>query len=134
MGREAGRAGPPALREVPMRGSDRFFVEGFTCLYDGRPLPVANVSVGGLFVATELPLMVGQVVELELALQGREPFRVLARVSWFNDPETPKAPDLPQGFGIQITRIGLADKLAIVDVLKRTPPAALRERRRGQAR
>ena len=113
-----------------MRGSDRFFVDGIQCEYDGRALPVANVSVGGLFVATELPLLVGQVVELQLGLHGREPFRVLARVSWFNDPESPKAPDLPQGFGIQITRIGLADKLAIVDVLKRTPPAAMRERRR----
>ena len=113
-----------------MKSGDRFFIQGITCEYDGKVLPVANVSVGGLFVATELPLLVGQVLELQLALTGRDPFRVLARVSWFNDPESPKAPDLPQGFGIQITRIGLADKLAIVDVLKRTPPAAMRERRR----
>jgi hypothetical protein len=113
-----------------VKSGDRFFIQGITCGYDGRVLPVANVSVGGLFVATELPLLVGQVLELQLELNGRDPFRVLARVSWFNDPESPKAPDLPQGFGIQITRIGLADKLAIVDVLKRTPPAALRERRR----
>ena len=113
-----------------MKSGDRFFVQGVTCEYGGQILPVANVSVGGLFVATDLPLLVGQVLELHLTLEGREPFRVLARVSWFNDPETPKAPDLPQGFGIQITKIGLADKLAIVDVLKRTPPAAMRERRR----
>ena len=113
-----------------MKGSDRFFVDGITCRVDGKELPVANVSVGGLFVATELPLLVGQVLELELGLQGRDPFRVMARVTWFNDHEAPKAPDLPQGFGIQITRIGLADKLAIVDALKRTPPAAMRERRR----
>jgi hypothetical protein len=113
-----------------VKSGDRFFVQGVICEYDGQRLPVANVSVGGLFVATEMQLLVGQVLELQLALQGREPFRVLARVSWFNDPASPKAPDLPQGFGIQITRIGLADKLAIVDVLKRTPPAAMRERRR----
>ena len=113
-----------------MKSGDRFFINGITCEYGGHTLRVANVSVGGLFVATDLPLLVGQVLELHLALDGREPFRVLARVSWFNDPEAPKAPDLPQGFGIQITKIGLADKLAIVDVLKRTPPAAMRERRR----
>jgi hypothetical protein len=113
-----------------VKSGDRFFIQGITCEYDGQVLPVANVSVGGLFVATELPLLVGQVLELHLGLAGRDPFRVLARVSWFNDPDSPKAPDLPQGFGIQITRIGLADKLAIVDVLKRTPPAAMRERRR----
>ena len=57
-------------------------------------------------------------------------FAALARVSWVNEPPTPKAPDLPQGAGIQITRIGMADKLAIVDFLKRTPPDALRDRHR----
>ena len=113
-----------------MRGSDRFFVDGIVCRFDGRDLRVANLSVGGLFVATDMAPPVGQVVELQLVLIGREPFKVLARVSWFNDPESPKAPDLPQGFGIQVTRIGLAEKLAIVDLLKRTPSAALRERRR----
>jgi hypothetical protein len=114
-----------------MNSTDRFFVEGITCRYDGRPLRVANVSVGGVFVATDLSLAVGQVLELEIGLGDRAPFRVLARVSWFNDPRAPKAPDLPQGYGIQITRISLADKLAIVDVLRRTPTAATRERRRN---
>lgn len=113
-----------------MKGSDRFLVGGVNCVLEGRSLPVANLSVGGLFVATDLPLQVGQLIEMEVALQGREPFRVLARVSWYNDPEAPKAPDLPPGFGVQIMRIGLADKLAIVDLLKRTPPAALRDGRR----
>ena len=112
-----------------MKGSDRFFVEGVACRINGLSWPVANVSVGGLFVATDFALMVGQVIELELILQDRPPFRVLAKVTWLNDPAEPKAPDLPRGFGFHITRIGLADKLAIVDLLKRTPPAALRERR-----
>ena len=116
-----------------MKGSDRFFVDGVVCRIHGTALRVANLSVGGMFVATELPLLpliAGQVVELELVLRDRPPFAALARVSWVNEPPNLKAPDLPHGAGIQITRIGMAEKLAIVDFLKRTPPDALRDRHR----
>jgi hypothetical protein len=113
-----------------MKGSDRFFVDGVVCRIHGTALRVANLSVGGMFVATELPLIAGQIVELELVLRDRSPFAALARVSWVNEPPNLKAPDLPHGAGIQITRIGMADKLALVDFLKRTPPDALRDRHR----
>jgi PilZ domain-containing protein len=113
-----------------MKGSDRFFVDGVVCRIHGTALRVANLSVGGMFVATELPLIAGQIVEVELVLKDRPPFAALARVSWVNEPPHLKAPDLPHGAGIQITRIGMADKLALVDFLKRTPPDALRDRHR----
>ena len=113
-----------------MKGSDRFFVDGVICRIHGVALRVANLSVGGMFVATDLSLVVGQIVDVELTLKDRPPFAAVARVSWVNEPPTPKATDLPQGAGIHITRIGMADKLAIVDFLKRTPPAALRDRHR----
>jgi Tfp pilus assembly protein PilZ len=102
-----------------MKGSDRYFVDGVVCRLQGQDLRVANMSVSGLFAATENPLPSGQVVELELQLAERPPFMVLARVTWVNDPAAPRAPHLPQGFGVQITRIALPDKLAIVELLKR---------------
>ena len=112
-----------------MKGTDRFYVDGVICRLNGLSWPVANVSISGLFVATDFPLAVGQVVDFELVLQDRTPFRALAKVTWLNDPAEPKAPDLPRGFGFQIIRIGLAEKLAIVDLLKRASPTALLERR-----
>ena len=102
-----------------MKGTDRYFVDGVTCRLQGQAMPVANMSVSGLFAATDHTLPTGQVVELELQIGERAPFNVLARVTWVNDPAAPRAPQLPQGFGVQITRIALPDKLAIVDLLKR---------------
>jgi PilZ domain-containing protein len=102
-----------------MKGSDRYFVDAVICRLHGRTMPVANMSVSGLFAASDQPLPTGQVVELELQIGDRPPFTVLARVTWVNDPAAPRAPQLPQGFGVQITRIALPDKLAIVELLKR---------------
>jgi hypothetical protein len=93
-------------------------VDGALCRLDGQVLHVLNLSVSGLFVASETPLPAGQVIELELALGGRPPFRVLGKVTWVNDPLSRRAPLLPRGFGVQITRIALPDKLAIVEALK----------------
>lgn len=103
-----------------MKASDRYLVKEIACILDGHELGVANVSVGGLFVATDRPPMKGQVLSLDLALRGRAPFRIVGKVTWINRPERPEAPDLPQGFGIKIVRIEMADKLALVDLLKRS--------------
>ena len=111
-----------------MKASDRFIIEGVTCELDGRQLTVANLSISGLFAITDLALMSGQHVELVLRLPERPPFRVLGQVSWTNDPMSPRAPDLPQGLGIRITRIALPDKVALLDLLKRTSPGAVRSR------
>jgi Tfp pilus assembly protein PilZ len=109
-----------------MKASDRYFVDGITCALNGRAMPVANLSVGGLFAATDDPPIEGQVVSLELRLQARPPFTILGLVTWINRPDAPKAPDLPQGFGIKITRIEFPDKLAILDLLKRSPARTVR--------
>jgi Tfp pilus assembly protein PilZ len=109
-----------------LKSSDRYFVEGVRCSLDGAPLRVANLSVGGLFAATENPPLAGQLVELQLALLDNEPFRITAKVTWVNDPDDPRAPHLPQGFGAKITRISLPDKVAILDLLKRTQQPARR--------
>jgi hypothetical protein len=114
-----------------MKASDRFVIEGVTCELGGRPLKVANLSISGLFAITDLALVSGQHVEMTLHLPDRAPFRVLGLVSWTNDPAAPRAPDLPQGLGIRLTRIDLPDKVALLDLLKRTSPAAVRQRTRG---
>ena len=105
-----------------MKASDRYFVKGVSCSLDGQPLRVGNLSVGGLFAATTHPPVPGQVVWLELTLESRPPFPVVGTVTWINGPQEPKAPDLPQGFGVKITRIAFPHKLAILDLLKRLKP------------
>jgi Tfp pilus assembly protein PilZ len=107
---------------------ERLFVDGVTARLEGDGLRVANLSLGGLFAATDRPPLLGQVVKLELDVDDRGPYEVLGRVTWVNEGHAPKAPDLPKGFGVRITQIGLPAKLAIVNALKRT-----RDRLRGEA-
>lgn len=119
---------------MALKGSDRYELAGAACRIGDEERPVLNLSVSGLFVASDSPLPKGQVVELELALGARPPFRVLGKITWVNDLLTGSAPQLPRGFGVQITRIALEDKLAIVAALKEaraTRGAAPRMPRRG---
>ena len=102
-----------------MKASDRFFVEGVRCRVLGAELPVANLSVGGFYVASEALPILGQIVDLEMALRERASFRMSGRVTWVNEAGEPPATELPRGFGIKIIRIDFQDKLAIVDFLKR---------------
>jgi PilZ domain len=111
-----------------MKATDRFNIDGVVCELGGRPLKVANLSISGLFAITDLALTVGQHVEMILHLPDRAPFRLTGLVSWTNDPASPRAPDLPQGLGIRITRIALPDKVTLLDLLKRTSPGAVRQR------
>lgn len=108
-----------------MKPSERFFVDGVQCRLDGDGLAVANLSVGGFFAATKRPPLLGQVVKLELLLGESETYEVMGTVSWLNDGSSRRAPHLPHGFGVRITRIGLPAKLAILNVLKRAERARL---------
>lgn len=83
-----------------------------------------NLSVGGFFVATDRPPVLGQLVELSIKLPDREPFKVVGKVSWVNRDERTR--DLPVGSGIKITKIEFPNKLAIVDYLKRARAAMQR--------
>jgi Tfp pilus assembly protein PilZ len=109
-----------------VKPTERYLIEGVTCRLDGLGLPVANLSIGGLFAATERPPLPGQVVKLALELGDRQSYEVLGRVTWINDGATKKAPGLPAGFGVRILQIGLPAKLAIVNVLKRSPDRRVR--------
>jgi len=111
-----------------MKGSDRYYIEGVSCRYDGKPLPVANLSVSGLFAATDRPPGPGEVVSLEVLLAGKRPFAVLGTVAWINRNGSKRAGHLPPGFGVKITRIAFADKLAILHVLQHCDPRKQRPR------
>jgi hypothetical protein len=102
-----------------MKASDRFFVEGVRCNALGAELPVANLSVGGFYGASEQKPILGQILDLEMVLGERPAFRMSGRVTWVNGAEEPQPGELPRGFGIKIIRIEFQDKLAIVDFLKR---------------
>jgi hypothetical protein len=108
-----------------MKAHDRYLLEDVVCRFDGLVRPVANLSVGGFFVVSDQPPIPSQVLELELTLRDRPPFRVLARVCWVNDPRNPRAKGLPRGFGVKITQIAFTDKLAIVAALKRAAPVPM---------
>ena len=109
-----------------MKASDRFSVSDVVCELSGRPHQVLNLSVGGFFIATDRPPVLGQLVELQMKLPEREPFRVLGKVSWVNRDEGSQPGELPTGSGIKITKIEFPDKLAIVDYLKRSETATTR--------
>lgn len=102
-----------------MKGSDRFFIEGVSCAMGSHVLPVANLSVGGFYVATPLPPPAGQVLPLLLAL-GERRCEIMARVTWVNDGHAHRPGDLPAGFGVKITQMTLPDKLALVALLRRS--------------
>jgi len=109
-----------------LKGTDRFVVDDVVCALHGATLKVANLSVGGLFAATPSAPPLGEMVEMDVALTGRAPFRVMGKVAWINEAKEPKAPDLPQGFGFKIVKIALPDKVALVDFLKRASPTRLK--------
>lgn len=104
-----------------MQPRNRHFVDGVSCVLDGHAMRVANLSVGGLFAATELrPPEPGQLVILEMRLPRRDPFRVVGEVTWINEPRNPA--DLPPGFGVKITRMDSGDKEALQALLRSSDP------------
>jgi Tfp pilus assembly protein PilZ len=101
-----------------MKSRDRLTVDHARCMLDGEALPVENLSLGGFFVATERPLILGQIVALRVLVVDRE-IPVVGKVAWVNEKDAPRQPGLPPGFGVAITRIELPDKLALVEILRR---------------
>lgn len=101
-----------------MKSRDRITLDDARCLLDGEALPVANLSLGGFFVATDKPLITGQVVALRLQVGSRD-IPIFGKVAWVNARDDRRHAELPPGFGVSITRIDLADKVALVDILRR---------------
>jgi len=101
-----------------LRSTDRYVLEGIRASLYGQEVTVADVSVGGLFVVTKRPPLPGTALVLELAIDDRDPFEIGGSVVWVNLPSDRKADRLPEGFGFQIRKIALVDKLTIVNRLR----------------
>jgi hypothetical protein len=113
-----------------MKGTDRYVVEGVSCGVGGERLRVVNMSVGGLFVATNGPVPpLGQSMVIEVYLPGRERgLSVTACISWINEKVNPRLPRLPAGFGVKIQRVGFKEKMELLHFLRDMDPVALRKR------
>ncbi len=102
-----------------MKGSDRFALPGATCRVDNHEWPIADLSLGGFFVISSAsPPLPGQVLSLELRLPGHAPLVLRGKVTWLNGGATRPRANLPVGYGVQITRIGMSAKLALVATLR----------------
>jgi Tfp pilus assembly protein PilZ len=100
-----------------MKGNDRYPIPGLTCTIDGRTQPVANLSVGGFFVETSEPEVIGRVVTALLAIKGGVALEVMGKVAWVNDAVRPRVAHLPPGFGLKIQRISFRDRMEILRLL-----------------
>jgi hypothetical protein len=110
-----------------LKASDRFTVPGATARIGAETLPVVNLSTNGIYVASERPPLVGQVIGLELLLDGRS-FPLTGRVTWVKRPGDSVRPEVPAGFGMSLMRVELASKAAILGALKRAEDLDRRQR------
>jgi Tfp pilus assembly protein PilZ len=101
-----------------LRSTDRYVLEGIRASLYGRDVTVADVSVGGIFVVTNRPPLPGTALTLALVIDDQQPFEIGGSVVWVNLPDERRAARLPEGFGFQIRKITLVDKLAIVNRLR----------------
>lgn len=102
-----------------MNASDRFQVQGAACMLDGRALPVANVSVSGLFAITDRPPVAGQVLSMHLAFPEKPPLPIQGQVAWVNANGNHSH---PAGFGVRIVHIEFVDKLTLLGYLRQSNP------------
>jgi len=110
-----------------MKGTDRYYIVGVTCTLDDRVLSVANLSVSGLFAATEDPPAVGRVINIQLRLRDDgSPIRVKGQVTWINGSGPSRVPHLPPGFGLRMLRLSFDDRMQIIRLLGDAGPKALR--------
>ncbi len=105
-----------------MKPRDRFFVDGVSCLVDGRSHRVANLGTGGFFAETDRPPNLGQTLVMELRLPTKTSLRVVGQVSWINGLSGPRVVELPPGFGVRLTRLERSDREAIEALLRHSAP------------
>ena len=102
-----------------MKATDRHFVDDVVCVFEGANelMRVANLSVRGLFAATQHPPELGQLVTVQLRLPRRDCW-LMGKVSWVNEPSRPINASLPEGFGLMFAGVPADDRVAIRDVLR----------------
>lgn len=60
-----------------------------------------DLSPEGLYVKTDFPLQVDEILALRISLPGQEEISCNARVAWVNQKQNPLKPSLPHGVGLQ---------------------------------
>jgi Tfp pilus assembly protein PilZ len=104
-----------------MKARDRFFVDGVACRVDGETYRIANLGTGGFFAASDRKPKLGQTLVMDLILPNRRSCRVVGEVTWVNGVDETRD-ELPEGFGVRLTRVDRRDREAIEDVLKISAP------------
>jgi Tfp pilus assembly protein PilZ len=108
-----------------MKGTDRYRIEGASCMYGDRVLRVGNISVGGFYVETPEPPEQGAVLKLPLSLPQRPALSIVGKVAWVNDRSHPRHSTLPPGFGFNTQRIAFNDKMTILGCLRKAEAASV---------
>jgi uncharacterized protein (TIGR02266 family) len=78
-----------------------------------------DLSTGGLYLKTNIPLEIDDDLMLTFSLPGQEEKSVScdARVAWVNQEENPLKPELPSGVGVQFIDLTPEDLASIASCL-----------------
>ena len=69
-----------------------------------------DLSTGGLYLKTDIPLTVDESLRLQFSLPNHDKtLSCKARVAWVNPADRPRKPELPPGVGIQFVDLSLED-------------------------
>jgi len=79
-----------------------------------------DLSTGGLYLKTNMPLEIDEELMLIFSLPGQEKGAVScsARVAWVNQEENPLKPELPSGMGVQFVNLSPEDLASIAGCLE----------------
>jgi len=96
--------------DVGFEGGNRFYA-GTT----------GDISAGGLFVATDTPLIVGTELTLSFVLPDAYRIATDAKVTWVRAPRY-RPDELPSGMGVRFEELSAADRGALEHYLRNDPP------------
>ena len=79
-----------------------------------------DLSTGGLYLKTKMPLGIDDDLTLTFSLPGQDEKAVScgARVAWVNQEENPLKPELPSGVGVQFVDLAPEDLASIASCLE----------------
>lgn len=101
------------------RAAERFDTEwSVDCVSEDTFLyaSITNISLMGIFVATDRPFSVGAMVNLRFAPHGQEPFALPGRVQWVNKSSALRR-SKQEGMGIVFVDLSPEDRERLVDVV-----------------
>jgi hypothetical protein len=101
-----------------MLSTDRYVLNDARAVYSGSTVAIGDVSIGGIFVCTPIPPLRGTSIKLTLAFDSGNSIDVSGIVIWTNSGQERRSQRLPEGFGFQIRRVSLEDKLRLIDRIK----------------